>query len=77
MPAILRMQSLFYGDIVIDIRHMEWVSLRVHPLNQAVPPAKTPITPPMPTMLAMEPNDSATQPNALMPSMEVAVAIAV
>lgn len=45
--------------------------------NHALPQAKTPITPPIPMMLTTDPNDSATHPKALMPSMEVAVAMAV
>ena len=36
-----------------------------------------PMTPPIPRTLVTEPNDSATQPKALIPSMEVAVAMAV
>ena len=47
------------------------------PPNQALPQANTAMTPPIPRTLAMEPNDSVIQPKALMPSMEVAVAIAV
>lgn len=45
--------------------------------NHALPHANTNITPLIPMTLTIDPNDSATHPKKLIPSMDVAVAIAV